>query len=402
MPMPTDAEMRAWLHAYVDERLRAEELQPLVARFNNAIVEMVPELADHELRRDLEVSTTAQIRAFLGGIADNVAPPEPPQEARDLARSIARRGLDLRVLMKTYHAGHQAGVQFLADTIADAGVDQDFERAVMWRLYARTSEWLNASIEHLTDTYTAERERGLHSAFTRRAETVRAILTGDEVDLDSASSRIGYRLAGTHLACVLWIEGVVDDDAVAALERSANRIAAAVGADAVLTVPSGARGLWAWLAVDGEWRRRSCAGAEAPRPGVRAAIGIPGRGIDGFRRSHQEALAARRFAADGWITDYRDIELVHLLSADSDGIAALVARELAGIDGADANSARLRDTLAAYLRCGGSPDLAGRALGVHKNTVRYRIQRIEELLGHDIESRRLHLELALLAVASDH
>ena len=42
--------------------------------------------------------------------------------------------------------------------------------------------------------------------------------------------------------------------------------------------------------------------------------------------------------------------------------------------------------------------LAARELGVHKNTVRYRIQRIEELLGHDIDSRRLQIEVALECV----
>jgi DNA-binding PucR family transcriptional regulator len=32
---------------------------------------------------------------------------------------------------------------------------------------------------------------------------------------------------------------------------------------------------------------------------------------------------------------------------------------------------------------------------VHKNTVRYRIQRVEEVLGRDLATNRLPLELAL-------
>ena len=396
---PSESEMRAWLRAYVDEHLAPDQLSALAARFNDTIVELVPELADHELRRDLEGSTAAQIRLFLGGVADNLRPPEPPAEARDLARSIARRGLELRVLMKTYHAGHQAGVRFLADTIAAAGLEQDFERAVMWRLYARTSEWLNDAIEHLTDTYTEERERGLRDAFTRRAETVRVILAGDDVEIGSATAQLGYRLAGRHLSCVVWADGAADDDVIGSLDRFAQRVASTLGARSALTVPSGARGLWAWVPVGAEVRDVGGLRDEARAQDVRVAVGVPARGIEGFRRSHREALAARRIAGDRWITDYREVELLHLLSADPEGRDALVARELAGIDGADANSARLRDTLAAYLRFGGSPDLTGRVLGVHKNTVRYRVQRIEELLGHDVDSRRLHLELALLCAA---
>lgn len=407
MAGPTEAEIRQWLRGYVDTNLQVEQLTTMVARFNDLIVDMVPELADPELRRDLEESTAAQIRLFMGGVIEDLPPPVPPTEARALARSIARRGLDLRVLMQTYHAGQQAGVQFLTDTVAEAGLDQEFERAVILRLYARTSTWLNLSMEQLTDTYTEERERGLRDAFTRRAETVRAVLAGDEdVDVEAASRRLGYRLAGRHLACVLWTDSAGDDDVIGTLDRFANRIASALGSGTALTVPSGARGLWAWIATDTTADPRSLAGmrGDAAAHGLRVAFGVRAAGVEGFRRGHREALAAREVAqfasGTGWLTDYRDVELVHLLRADPDAMRALVSRELTGIDGFDATSARLRETLAVYLHCAGSPEAAGRELGVHKNTVRYRIQRIEELLGHDIESRRLHLELALLAAAA--
>ncbi|ERB54282.1 hypothetical protein N806_24465 [Rhodococcus sp. P27] len=55
----------------------------------------------------------------------------------------------------------------------------------------------------------------------------------------------------------------------------------------------------------------------------------------------------------------------------------------------------MRRTLRTYLNVNRSPDAAARALGVHKNTVRYRIQRAEEMLGHPIGANRLKLELAL-------
>lgn len=54
----------------------------------------------------------------------------------------------------------------------------------------------------------------------------------------------------------------------------------------------------------------------------------------------------------------------------------------------------------AYLRCQRSPEGAARLLGVHENTVRYRIQRIEDLLGHQVQQRALHLEVALECVAT--
>src|SRR5262249_3402183 len=44
----------------------------------------------------------------------------------------------------------------------------------------------------------------------------------------------------------------------------------------------------------------------------------------------------------------------------------------------------LIDTLTEYLECGGSYDAAARSLSVHRNTLKYRLQRIRELSGHDL------------------
>ncbi|NKS55613.1 Fis family transcriptional regulator, partial [Rhodococcus hoagii] len=95
------------------------------------------------------------------------------------------------------------------------------------------------------------------------------------------------------------------------------------------------------------------------------------------------------------VTSYTHVELVSMLSADPDAMRALVARELAGFLGEDAASERLRDTLRAVMNCHGNHEAAARRLGIHKNTVRYRMQRAEEILGGDILARRLKLELAL-------
>jgi purine catabolism regulator len=59
----------------------------------------------------------------------------------------------------------------------------------------------------------------------------------------------------------------------------------------------------------------------------------------------------------------------------------------------------LRETLTAYLRCGGSVAATADALHVHRNTVRYRLRRVEQLTALDLgrPEDRLLLELVLLA-----
>ena len=195
-------------------------------------------------------------------------------------------------------------------------------------------------------------------------------------------------------------------EALDRLESLAQEITEALGARRRLSTPSSSRGLWAWIPTDGPpngAQRNAVAALTAPA-GLRAAIGQPGKGLDGFRRSHEEALAAQRIAMtdghDQLVTWYSDVEIVSLLSCDARGARALVARELSSLTGLDAQSDKLRRTILAYVRCGCSATAAGRELGVHTNTVRYRIEQAEDALGRPLQGQELRLQLALMLVES--
>ncbi|MCP3818767.1 helix-turn-helix domain-containing protein [Streptomyces sp. A3M-1-3] len=81
-------------------------------------------------------------------------------------------------------------------------------------------------------------------------------------------------------------------------------------------------------------------------------------------------------------------------------IEDLARRCLAPLDScAPAHSRRLVETLLAWLETrGGAPEIAAR-LGVHPQTVRYRLRQIRELLGDEVDDpdRRFELELVLRA-----
>ncbi|MDQ4104323.1 MAG: helix-turn-helix domain-containing protein, partial [Actinomycetota bacterium] len=59
----------------------------------------------------------------------------------------------------------------------------------------------------------------------------------------------------------------------------------------------------------------------------------------------------------------------------------------------------LVETLFEYLECGGSYDAAAASLSVHRNTLKYRLQRIREVSGHDLScpDTRFNLQLATRA-----
>ena len=54
----------------------------------------------------------------------------------------------------------------------------------------------------------------------------------------------------------------------------------------------------------------------------------------------------------------------------------------------------MRETVLVWLQEGGNARLAAARLTAHKNTIHYRVQRAEELLGHPLSKDRLGLELA--------
>ncbi|MDF3144730.1 MULTISPECIES: helix-turn-helix domain-containing protein [unclassified Streptomyces] len=73
----------------------------------------------------------------------------------------------------------------------------------------------------------------------------------------------------------------------------------------------------------------------------------------------------------------------------------MAERELGELLAPTDSARRLRDTLRTYLRLNCNREATARALGVHANTVRYRIGQLREHLGEDFEQRHLKLELAL-------
>ncbi|HEX2038875.1 MAG TPA: helix-turn-helix domain-containing protein, partial [Acidimicrobiales bacterium] len=60
-------------------------------------------------------------------------------------------------------------------------------------------------------------------------------------------------------------------------------------------------------------------------------------------------------------------------------------------------STNLLGTLEAYFRCGGRRSTAANLLAIHENSLRYRLDRVQALLGRDLRSGpdRIHVEIAL-------
>jgi DNA-binding PucR family transcriptional regulator len=201
-----------------------------------------------------------------------------------------------------------------------------------------------------------------------------------------------------------WLERApTGGDSVDLLEAAIGELAHALGVDGALVQPLGLLDAAGWIASQSELDLAPLdhVRLDAERfPGVRLAVGEPARGLAGFRTTHFEALNARRVAtlsdrATGTVTRYGLVALQALAAADIDQARAFVARELGALDADDDTSRRLAATLRVYLDEHASRSRAAKRLGIHENTISYRVRRAEEILGRSVDEDTLNLRVAL-------
>ena len=99
----------------------------------------------------------------------------------------------------------------------------------------------------------------------------------------------------------------------------------------------------------------------------------------------------------GRLTRYGRVAL-SAFTGDLDQARVFVERELGELAGDDDVSLRLAATLRAYLDEQASRGRTAKRLGIHENTVSYRIRQAEEILGRGIGERTLDLRVALALV----
>ena len=132
------------------------------------------------------------------------------------------------------------------------------------------------------------------------------------------------------------------------------------------------------------------------------AVGESARGIDGFRITHTQAVQTQAVALLGGadapqVTTFGQVGVAALLTADLETTRAWVRQVLGRLATDDEHSARLRETLRVFLATGGSYTASAAELAMHKNSVKYRVEKAGQERGRPIGGDRLDVELALHA-----
>ncbi|MDH2430754.1 helix-turn-helix domain-containing protein [Sphaerisporangium sp. TRM90804] len=341
------------------------------------------------------VSLWAVLR--LGGV--RVIPGPVAAELTKVIRDRVPDGVSVELGLRCVRAAHALLTRALFQ-VCETTLPAGEQLATMRTISAELFDGMETLAAVVAEEFAVQRDRWFSGSAGERFELVNTILDGEPVDPEKAMRRLGYDLTLHHVALVLWRDAL--HDGTRELESVARRLLEQAGCSSVLLLPSGAGRLWAWGGRTSnrptEFRRLDDAPVLPPHAHV--ASGLPDEGISGFRRSHAQALTAERVGRTAppkpcRMYDYGALELMLLLSADTGAATEFVTRELGPLAADDKPMAALRDTVRCFLDQERSLAATAELLHIAKNTVVYRVQKAERLLGRSLREDRLRLHTAL-------
>ncbi len=296
-----------------------------------------------------------------------------------LGRAEQRAGRTLDALQAAYRVGARVAWRRFATASHAAGLDPAIVAGLAEAIFAYIDELSSESVEGFAQAaseHAGERER-------QREELVGALLgRAPGADPASLATDLGWRLPRSAAA-------------LACRPRRLAGLARRLGPEA-LAAPFEGLGAIILPDADGPGRR---AAVRVAASGREAASG-PNGPLDRLPFSWRLATAALELS-DGTNLLAADDHLGALLISQSAPVVErIAARRLAALSElTPASRARMAATALAYVQHVGNAAAMARQLHLHPQTVRYRITRLRELLGDQLDDpdARFELEAALRA-----
>ncbi|MDO9381116.1 MAG: helix-turn-helix domain-containing protein [Nocardioidaceae bacterium] len=340
----------------------------------------------------------SRLRTFIAGQLDldQVVLVEP----HTLAAMLAQLGLPASAMQRSYRVGFGIMWEHISALVTtdarrrEVGVTEALEVAHVLTVLVLRYQHHVASL--VSETYSREERALSQSRFHLRYALVRQLLRDDVTMSPADHVSLAYDLEAHHLVVTL------PDMPEASANRLLIGLRGTTSVRQTLLYPVSAHRTAVWLGRAHAWTPSEHAQLVAflTTAGVTAGVSGTQPGPAGFRESFAQAEAVldvrRRWGQDApSVLTHEQVALECLLMADADGSRRFVASELGEELTADtADAAKLRQTLEAWLARGSHVGAADE-LGLHEHTVRNRLQRVEEHLGHDVRHRRTETEVAL-------
>ncbi|WP_433143487.1 PucR family transcriptional regulator [Actinomadura nitritigenes] len=370
-------------------RIMRPELPSLAEEIVAEIRRAIPEYArpiDGPYGHVLRISVEHSLSAFVDRVA---APPGTPAvndgsagTARMLGQYEAHEGRSMDSLQAAYRIGGQVAWR----RVMKVAPRHDISSAVMSRLADALFVYLDELAALSLEGYLEARARPIPAMDDRRRRLLHRLVGEPGCDVAEAAEAAGWTVpAEVTLVAVepearcVWT--ALDDDVLADLECAAPH-----------------------LLMPGPFTDARRAMLDAAVPGRRVAVGLtvpPAQAADSLRWARQ----ALSLALDGVFGDEQVVlceeNLVTLwLLSDPALVEQLTRRRLGILDGmTPGQQDRLTETLRTWLVTRGTAAEIAELLHIHPQTVRYRMRKIEQTFGEELDDpeARFGIEVALRA-----
>jgi sugar diacid utilization regulator len=268
----------------------------------------------------------------------------------------------------------------------------------------------------VTKTYLHAREQHMHRGTRARARLFHALISDNfdsALELQKQALALNMPIAPTGyvaVVCKLIIGNRDGERGGEALAEVASSLDVPYGAIHHATDPTTLVVLWpaeSAAGVEGarqfvlKLQQEALKRSGTSRARVRAGVGGYYAGLRGISASYleaQQSIEAGRKLRPEAVIHMHDEVIPQLVLAQNPRLAERFVQQSLGrlLEPATRGHAQLLETLEAYLAAGSVKD-AATALKLHRHTVLYRLDKLRELLGGDVDTpcSRLRLQLAL-------
>jgi hypothetical protein len=383
------------------ERMTAQA--PLLeAHILSGVMKEVPELVDGSPRHGnlLAQVITANLENILSAVRCQAPLDVPfvPSVNTEYARFLAQRGVPADRLLLGYQLVKRAMIRAFIDAAAELADNQGDVPWVVNGVLAYLFAYGDVAIEAAIGIHASAQAAWPKVAKVSLIRRVAAVLDGEVADPEAADRLLGYPVSGRHVAFI----GYGDRVPIPQLDMGEvdRRLRLLPGGKEILVVPRDELTIFCWVSVpENDPVDQWIALAEAQGHPAPIAFGEPARGIEGFRLSHRQAQAAGAVLAlanNGvHLVRYRDVAAVSFLAKQPVECRGWLSATLGDLAGDGEEREQLRHTLLVFLEEGENANAASQRLFVHRNTIRYRVERAKQMLPAPLEKHRLDVALAL-------
>lgn len=391
--------------------LMLDQRETLIEVMRDQIAEADPILADPETNDLFMLSIAGNVHTMIdimrsGQVPDTI--PEVP-DAIAYATAVANREVPASSLRRAYHTGSQTFLNEVFQEIEKMSLDSNARFTFLHQM----TTWVYAYVDRITNEVMDAYELARQSAADKQANAVlnqiRQLLSGEFTDLLTFERITEYRVNQFHIAAVIRISGVGPAvDQLNLITEVADDISKTIGAHGkplIAPIDRSSAQVWFGRRSNREpvetYKVRKFLNKAEP---VQIAFGRVLHGPIGFRESLDGARKIAQLnqisqTPAGRVLSYEDdgTWIIARAAEDLDELRFWVADVLGplALDSQDAE--RNRETLKVFLDTHGSYSEAARLLMLHRNSVKYRLDRIEELIGSRADTHRTDTRTALLA-----